>query len=413
MTKKQKNSFWEVRNDFACISTFIAAAKFAALLFIPLLFLAGCGTSSNLTESAETASSGKDYFSEKIQIHHAKGFTIEYHDNFKVINILSPFEKSTDTAKYVLLQRGTKKPKGYPNSQFIEIPIRSLVAMSSMHVGLVGLLGEEKIVTGLGNLKYVSNPEIIKQIEAGKIAEVGKDQGLNEEKLITMHPDLIMTTGSPVSKMERYTTLNAAGIPVLINSEWVETTPLGRAEWVKLLAALLNREDFVNKKFAKMEEEYKRLAALSQKVKAKPSIITGMNSKDSWFVPNGNSYMAQFFRDAGADYHWNNTKATGSLALNFEAVYPIALTADYWLNVGISNYDNKKEILAKDPRYTDFKAYKSGQIYSYNKRVNNRGSNDYWESGAVNPQIVLSDLIKILHPELLPEHELVYYKQVN
>jgi iron complex transport system substrate-binding protein len=162
-----------------------------------------------------------------------------------------------------------------------------------------------------------------------------------------------------------------------------------------------------------MEQEYKRLAVLSQKVKTKPSIITGMNSKDSWFVPNGNSYMAQFFRDAGADYHWNNTKATGSLALNFEAVYPIALTADYWLNVGISNYDNKKEILAKDPRYTDFKAYKSGQIYSYNKRVNSRGSNDYWESGAVNPQIVLADLIKILHPELLPDHELVYYKQVN
>lgn len=413
MTQKQKTSFQEVRYDYARLSHFSKTARFVALFFATLLFLTSCGTSSNLTESAETASSGKDYFSEKIQIHHAKGFTIEYHDNYKVISVLSPFEKSTDTARYVLLQRGTKKPKGYANSQFIEIPIRSLVAMSSMHVGLVGLLGEEKIVTGLGNLKYVSNPEIIKKIEAGKMAEVGKDQGLNEEKLITMHPDLVMTTGSPVSKMERYTTLNAAGIPVLINSEWVETTPLGRAEWVKLLAALLNREDFVNKKFAKMEEEYKRLAVLSQKVKNKPSIITGMNSKDSWFVPNGNSYMAQFFRDAGADYHWNNTKATGSLALNFEAVYPIALTADYWLNVGISNYDNKKEILAKDSRYTDFKAYKTGQIYSYNKRVNSRGSNDYWESGAVNPQIVLADLIKILHPELLPEHELVYYKQVK
>ncbi|MEO6686642.1 MAG: hypothetical protein ABIN24_11780, partial [Dyadobacter sp.] len=236
MTQKQKTSVQEVRYDYAQLSNFSKTAGFAALFFTVVLFLTGCGTSSNLTESAETASSGKDYFSEKIQIHHAKGFTIEYHENYKVINVLSPFEKSTDTAKYVLLQRGTKKPKGYPNSQFIEIPIRSLVAMSSMHVGLVGLLGEEKIVTGLGNLKYVSNPEIIKQIEAGKIAEVGKDQGLNEEKLITMHPDLVMTTGSPVSKMERYTTLNAAGIPVLINSEWVETTPLGRAEWVKLLA---------------------------------------------------------------------------------------------------------------------------------------------------------------------------------
>lgn len=389
------------------------AMRLLGFLFIPLLLLSACGSSSNLTEHAETASSGKDYFSEKIQIRHAKGFTIEYHENYKVINVLSPFEKSTDTARYVLLQRGTKKPKGYTNSQFIEIPIRSLVAMSSMHIGLVDFLDEEKIVVGLGNLKYVSNPEIIKQIDAGKIAEVGKDQGLNEEKLITLHPDLVMTTGSPISRMERYTTLNAAGIPVLINSEWVETTPLGRAEWVKLLAALLNREDYVNKKFAKMEEEYQKLTLLSQAAKTKPTLITGMNSKDAWFVPNGNSYMAQFFRDAGTTYHWNNTKATGSLPLNFEAVYPVALSADFWLNVGISNYDNKQEILAKDARYADFKAYKSGQIYSYNKRVNSRGSNDYWESGAVNPQIVLSDLIKILHPELLPAHELVYYKQVK
>lgn len=250
-------------------------------------------------------------------------------------------------------------------------------------------------------------------IAAGKITEAGKDQGINEEKLITMHPDLIMAMGSPGAGMGHYQTLKDAGIPALINSEWVETTPLARAEWVKLLAALLNKEKLVNQKFSVIEKEYNRLADLAKKTTHKPDIISGLNTKDVWFLPSGDSYMAQFFNDAGADYHWRNTKTTGSLSLGFETVYPVALNADYWMNVGFSSKDTKKEILAQDSRYSDFKAYKSGKMYSYNNRVNEKGSNDFFESGNMNPQTVLADMIRIFHPELLPEHQLVYYKQIK
>ena len=199
----------------------------------------------------------------------------------------------------------------------------------------------------------------------------------------------------------------------MVNSEWVETTPLARAEWVKLMAALLNKESIVNGKFREVEREYNRLANLAEKTGTKPSLITGMNSKDSWFVPNGNSYVCKFLQDAGGSYHWANTRAAGSLPLSFETVYPVALEADFWLNVSIGNIQTKAEILARDSRYADFKAFKTGQIYTYNKRLNTQGANDYWESGAVNPQQVLADLIKILHPELLPKHELIYYQQVK
>ena len=377
------------------------------------LLLVSCSGSSAVYERNEAAFEGRDLFPEKVKLGHAKGFTIDYHDHFKVVRVLSPFEKSTDTATYVLLQRGTPKPKGFPNAQVIEIPVRSLVPMSSMHIGLVGFLGAEDIVTGMGNLKYVSSPKILANIKAGKIAEVGKDQGLNEELLITMHPDLIMAIGSPVSKMNRYASLNQAGIPVMINSEWIETTPLARAEWVKLLAALLNKEREVNAKFKEVEKEYNRLAKLGRKTLIKPSLICGMNSRDAWFVPNGDSYVSRFLQDAGGSYHWKNTKATGSLPLNFESVYPIALQADFWINVSIGNIRSKAEILAKDARYGDFKSFKTGQIYAYNKKMNAQGANDYWESGAVNPHIVLADLIRILHPELLPKHELMYYRQVK
>ncbi|KQS30926.1 ABC transporter substrate-binding protein [Dyadobacter sp. Leaf189] len=382
----------------------------ASLLFSLLL---GCSSSSSLYERNEIRRGGNERFSGELQVKYAKGFRISYHKTFKVVQIASPFEKAADTITYLLVPRGSKRPKVYPEAQVIEIPVRSLVAMSSMHIGLAGFLEAEDVLVGLGNVQYVSSPRVIERIKAGRIVEVGKDQALNEEKLITMHPDLIMATGSPVSKMNHYAALQAAGIPVLINSEWVETTPLGRAEWVKLMGALLNKEAEVNARFAIVEKEYNRLAAMGRNAAVKPSVVTGMSSRDAWFVPNGNSYVCQFLQDAGATYHWSGTRATGSLPLSFEAVYPIALQADYWLNVSIGNITKKEQILGKDTRYADFKAFKSGQIFNYNKRTNEQGANDYWESGAVNPHEILADLIQILHPELMPGRELGYYRRVE
>ncbi|SKC04256.1 ABC transporter substrate-binding protein [Dyadobacter psychrophilus] len=378
-----------------------------------MIFIIACSTSSTLYEKGESGYEGPALFKEKVVIRHAKGFTIDYHKNFKLVKIMSPFEKATDTMSFVLLQRGTPKPAGYQNAQIIQIPIQSLVPMSSMHIGLVGYLSAEHIVTGMGNLTYVSSEKIRARIKSGDIKEVGKDQGLNEELLIAMHPDLVMTIGSPVSKINRYQSLKQAGIPVMINSEWIETTPLARAEWVKLMAALLNRESEVNTKFSESEKEYARLVKLAKSSKTQPSLVSGMNSKDAWFVPSGSGYVSRFFRDAGARYHWADTKATGSLPLNFEAVYPVALNADFWLNVGILGVKSKRELLDKDQRYADFKAFKAGNIFTHNKRQAANGANDYWESGAVNPHVVLADLIKILHPELLPGHTLFYYQKLE
>ncbi|MFT4032090.1 MAG: ABC transporter substrate-binding protein [Siphonobacter sp.] len=350
---------------------------------------------------------------ERVQIKHARGFRIKYYPTHKEVELVSPLEKGKDVVRYALVSRGAPHPKGFSPNQIIEIPLRSLVVMSSMHIGLVEFLQSESILVGLGNIQYVYSPKVIQLINQKKIVEIGKDQTINDELIITMKPDLVMAVGQPNSQLDRYKTLNAAGIPVLANSEWVETTPLGRAEWVKLMAILVNKEHLVNEKFAAIEKEYNRLKTLTQHTKTKPSIITGTSYKDSWYVPNGNSFMAQFFRDAGISYHWNATRASSSLPLNFEAVYPIGLKADYWLNVGISGSDTKKDILAKDKRYADFKAFKTGRLYSYSNRINSRESNDFWESGTVNPHLVLADLIRIVHPDLLPHHQLYYYKQLK
>ena len=412
MVQKKTNLFeesflGELRSNLLILLLYSSYLVLSVLVF-------GCRKSDDSKKEETSGKLGHPIADkEKVVINHARGFTIDYFDDYKVLTILNPFDKAHPKTEYLLINRGATKPHGFAPAQTIEIPVRQLVAMSSMHVGLVDFAEAPEVLVGLGNLTYVSSPAVVKRIEEGKITEIGRDQGINEEKLVEMQPGLVMTSGSPQGKMERYATLTAAGIPVLINSEWVEQTPLGRAEWVKLVAALLNKEKLVNEKFGKVEAEYKRLVELAASSHERPTLITGMNAKDAWFVPSGDSFMAQFFRDAGASYPWDSIKATGSLPLSFEAVYPIALKADYWLNVSISDVAEKKEVLAHDTRFADFKAFKTSRMYSYNKRINSRGSNDYWESGAVNAHWVLADLIRIMHPQLLPGHELVYYKQIR
>ncbi|TLU98226.1 ABC transporter substrate-binding protein [Dyadobacter luticola] len=376
-------------------------------LLLTLTFSCNREKAAHTTEKSQASDSN---YQDKVEIKHAQGFSIQYFKDYKIASIVS---SGTDTLKYILLEKGAPRPAGYENAQIINIPLKSAVAMSSMHIGLFEMLGAENVLTGLGNLQYVYSPKVIARIKVGKISEVGRDQGLNEEKLVEMNPGVVMTVGSPGSKTDHYQTLKQANIPVLVNSEWIEKTPLARAEWVKLVAALLNQEKLVNEKFGEIEREYDRLAKLAAASAKKPTVLSGLNTKDAWFLPSGDSYMAKFFADAGADYHWKNNKAAGSLPMNFEAVYPFALEADSWVNVGFDKNDTRQSILAQDSRYSDFKAFKSGNIFSYNNKVNEQGSNDFFESGTVNPHIVLADLIKIFHPEILPEHQLVYYKKLQ
>ncbi|MCU7371006.1 adenosylcobinamide-phosphate synthase CbiB [Paucibacter sp. O1-1] len=205
-----------IQNEIRRVSSINHKVCLATLLILIVGLLASCSTSSAIYEKGDAASVTTDLFPEKVKINHANGFSIAYHGNYKTVKIVSPFEKTMDTATFVLVQRGTPRPRGFSDSQIIEIPVQSLVVMSSLHIGLVGFLEAEEVLTGIGNLKYVSSAKVLGRIGAGKIVEVGKDQGLNDELLISMHPDLIMATGSPVSRMARYQSMNQAGIPVMV-----------------------------------------------------------------------------------------------------------------------------------------------------------------------------------------------------
>lgn len=381
----------------------------SAVLLALLLAAPQVGIGQTVAFPAATPKAVVRALRSRTAVQYAKGFTISYVAGGKLITILSPFEQKTTATRYLLVPRGAARPAGYADAHLIETPIRSLVALSSMHVALADFLGAADLVVGLGSFKYASAARVRQRIAAGKIYEVGQGKELNNEQLVAQRPDLVMTTGWPGEGLARFQTLEAAGVPVMINSEWVETTPLARAEWVKVLAALLNKEDLVNQKFGQVASNYNRLAAVGRKTTQRPKVVVGLPFKDVWYVPDADSYLTQFLRDAGCTYAWDQTRApSGSLALSFETVAPVALTADYWLQTGTAA--TKADIVVQDARYAVFAPFKNGRVYNNNRRTNTQGSNDYWESGAMRPDLVLADLIKILHPELLPTWSLYYYQ---
>jgi iron complex transport system substrate-binding protein len=380
---------------------------FPAIAAVSIL---SCGQPAQNKQSVASADT-TGISSARAVIKYAKWFRIDYYDHYKLLSILNRSGDQTDTFRYRLVPEGGAPPQDRPGMPVIIIPIKSLAVLSSTHVAMAEFAGVAERIIGLGSLQYINSPLVRQQIKAGAVKEVGLDNSLNTELLAALHPGVLLTMSNPDAATGKNKTLADAGIPLLPVAEWLETTPLGRAEWVKLLAALFDREAVVNLKFDSVEQDYLKLAAVGSKTLKKPSVIIGMPYKGSWFMPAGDSYMVQLLHDAGADYHWASTKGTGSLSLNFEAVAPEALKADYWINVGTE--DSKASIAASDARYTQFHSFQSGGIYNNTRRTNDIRANDYWESGAVKPQLMLADLIRILHPDLLPKDSLFYYKQLK
>jgi iron complex transport system substrate-binding protein len=354
----------------------------------------------------------RDYFPDKVSITRAKGFSVEYHNNYKIITINNPWKEAKTGFKYVLVQCGTPAPKNIKDSELITVPVNSVVALSTTHLPHLAKLGVVDKLIGVSDTKIVNTSEVVEKIKAGKIANVGSNASVNIEKILELNPELITTYGTGNAETDSYPKLLEAGLKVVINAEYLEDSPLGRSEWLKFTALFFNQEKEAELIFGEVAKKYEEIAAKVKIVKERPTAFVGFNFKGTWYMPGGNSYAAKYLEDAGANYLWSNDKSSGSLPLSFEAIIERANNADFWLNFS-QKWKQKQEILAEDSRYGDFKAVKSGNLYNNNLRVNENGGNDYWEGGISNPDVVLSDLIKIFHPEILPNHKLVFYRRVN
>lgn len=347
---------------------------------------------------------------EPLPIRYAQGFTIDYHEGYKLVTILSPWKDAKTTYQYLLVQRGAAVPAGYASAPRIEIPARSVITMSTTHLAYLSQLDLLDTLVGYNSFAHVNTPGVLQRIAEGKIQEVGGGPNVNLERIMELAPELIMTysLGSPD---DEYFKLREARLNVVLNAEYLEPTPLGRAEWIKFVAAFFNKEQQAQQIFEAIAADYAALVAKARTLAIRPTVFLNTPYQGAWWMPGGKSYMAMLLQDAGANYLWTDIDSQGSLMLDMEAVYARAAEAEFWLHPG--QWERLDDGRVQDERLTQFRAFQQGQVYNNNARVNEHGGNDYWESGLTRPDIILADLIKIFHPDLLPEHALVYYKKLQ
>ena len=353
-----------------------------------------------------------DYFPQKLTVEYASGFDVEYHGNYKVITVTNPWQGAQESFRYVLVQCGTPAPQDVEGT-VIEVPVSNIIAMSTTYLPTLEDLGLIDRLIGLDSYMWATNTAVRARIAAGDIAEIGFGAAVNVELTLDLDPALVMTYGTGLADLDTHPVLLEAGIPVALNGDFVEQSPLGRAEWMKFIALFFNREADAAAQFDVIAAEYQAVAELTETLAERPSVLLGSVYNGTWYVAGGESYMAKMLVDAGAAYLWSGEGDVGALPLDFEAVYAVAAEVDIWLNPDNSFWFSVEDVLESDPRYGDFAPLKRGQLFNNNAKVNENGGNAYYEEGAAHPERVLRDLVKILHPHLLPEHELSFYRQVQ
>lgn len=367
---------------------------------------------SNLLDGCITAfDPAVDYFPQKTTLTHTSGFSIDYFNHYKIVTLYTPFPGG-EPISYVLVQCGAPAPEGYDPQQIIEVPVRRFVAMSTTLLTALDEIGALDRLAGLDEVTYVNNLDVLQMAEEGRLTMIGVGAGVNVEQAIDLQPDLIMAVSTGNADYDAHPKLLEAGLKVALNAEWLDTSPLGRAEWSKYIAAFFNREAAAEANFAERVARYDELAARAATAPARPTVLVNVVARGTWSIPGGNSYIARFLADAGAEYLWSAETTHERLQLAFEEVYDVAQGADFWVNTG-RNATTLAQLLAEDARYADFAAVQKGNVWNNNARIGPGGGNEYWEVGVAHPDVVLADLIKIFHPELLPEHEFVYYQRLE
>lgn len=383
------------------------------ILMVPVM-AQDAAIDANLTDACvENYDPQVDYFPEKVEVTHAEGWTVEYFNNYKRVTILTPWQNAEETFEYVLVQCGTPAPEGYEPNQIIEVPVQRFVSMSTTFLPPLETQGLIDRLVAVDTAMFVNTPSVLERFEAGDIAEIGGGGSLGEiniELLLELEPDLIMTQQfSPGSGS--LSVLQEAGLPTVLNADFVDTSPLGQAEWSKYIALYFNTEALANEAFDGVVERYEELVELAATATERPTVYAASAFQGTWYMPGGDSTVAQLLRDANADFLWADEPGT-SVPLDFEVVYERAAEAEYWVNLN-AFWLTLDEALADDERYGDFAAFQNGKVYNNNARSNANGGNDYFETGVANPDLLLADLIAILHPELLPDHELVFYRKLE
>jgi iron complex transport system substrate-binding protein len=342
----------------------------------------------------------------------AERFALEIKNGWTQAKITNPWQGATNVSQiFYLVKRGFKLPEGLDSASVIFVPLQKIICMSTTHIAMISALGEEKSIVGMSGTNFIYSPDLITNVEKGLIADVGYEGNLNKELILKIFPDLIMIYGIGSESAGYVGKLKELGTKVIINADYLETDPLGRAEWIKLFGALYCKEKLADSIYKSEVDEYIKLKSyVNQNIRSRPKVLLGLPFKDTWYISPGNSYISNLISDAGGDYLWMDTESSVSMPYGIENVYLRGMKADYWLNIG--SVSSRNEISNVDPRLDDLLCFKNDNLFNNNKRVTVNGGNDFWESGSLYPHMILKDIATILHPELFSDHELTYYRKI-
>ncbi|NVN18539.1 ABC transporter substrate-binding protein [Muricauda sp. HICW] len=379
------------------------AKKQRSILFLSFFLVVSMGCKQvekkQLVQNQEQASS----------IAHATGFTVQHEGDITIIEVSNAWPGS-DSFKYALVPKERLATMSFPRDAYdaiIGTPIEKVVLTSTTHIQPLLQLGELNTVVGFPNTDYISSPEARELVESGQIQNLGMNDMLNTEIVLALKPELIVGF-SINNENNAYEIIKKSGTPVVYNGDWVEHTPLGKAEWIRFFAPFFEKEALGDSIFASVASSYQKAKEIAQKAQSKPTVLTGGLYKDVWYVAGGKSWMAKFLDDANSDYLWANNTETGSIGLSLESVLEKAQGAEFWFNPSaVTTYT---ELAEANPHHQEFDAYKNKSVYSNAIDKGETGGLIFYELAPHRPDLVLRDLIKILHPEVLSEHELQFIK---
>lgn len=377
------------------------ALKNLSLILLLVLTFTGCHDKSSKLADFNRAVYTPEY---------ASGFDIKGADGKKsvLVTVTNPWQGADSITTYLFIARdGESVPEDF-TGQVLGKDAERIICMSSTHIAMLDAVGEVGRVVGVSGIDYISNPDV--QARRESIGDVGYEGNVNYELLLSLDPDLVLLYGvNGASGMEPK--LRELGIPFMYVGDYLEESPLGKAEWMVALSEVVGCRSEGEKVFAEIPVRYN---ALKQRVAENtldaPSVMLNMPYGDSWFMPSAGSYAVRLIEDAGGDYIYKKNTGNASTPVDMEEAYLLASAADLWLNVGMAS--TLGEVKAACPKFADTRCFRNGYVYNNNARTNAAGGNDYFESGVVHPELVLRDLIKIFHPELV-EEDFVYYKRLK
>ena len=341
----------------------------------------------------------------------ATGFKLYQGEGFWEIEVSKGYTGSSETYRYLVLDSGVNlNSSGY--DAVVQLPIDAVVLTSTTQVPHLDALDQTDVLMGFPQTDLISSPRARARIAAGKVKELGAGPSANPELVLELQPDWIMisTLGEDLRYLEVF---KQAGIPALINGEYVEQNPLGRAEWIKFTGLLLGKYKEALAQFEQIKKDYNEATSLASSLQNKewPTVLSGVMYQDIWYAPGGESWAAQLLEKAGGSYVFGKEGAAGSLQLNYEVVLDQGTGAQIW--IGAADFASLTEMGKVEPRYQAFSAWKTGEVYTYTAKKGETGGLEFFELGYLRPDLILKDLIKILHPELLPGYEPYFYQKLK